>query len=133
MKHSPVVAQQTSVVMEHSPVVAGSGTDPDVATSSAVAEPQAADHMEYFKAESHVGSKADTGVMEAGDIESNEPGELSITFTEDDWMQDGTTLRVGDWTTRIAVTGRASFGIENFNFGSRKNGSPELHLSLIHI
>ena len=39
MEPSPVVAKQTSVVTEDLPVVAGSGIDPDVAASSAVAEP----------------------------------------------------------------------------------------------
>ena len=61
MEHPPVVAEETSVVMEHLPVVAGSHND------SAVAEPPDDDQFSYFGAASHIASEANSELMEAGD------------------------------------------------------------------
>ena len=114
------VAKETSVVMEHSPVVAGqassggrggdgsgsdstdSDTDSFVATSSAVAEPLDADRFPYFRAASHL-EDAGSDVIEAGDIPF-EVGmkDLAITFNELDWRQKHSTLIAGDWTSKIS-------------------------------
>ena len=115
MEQSPVVAGSAadSVVMEHSPVVAGSAAD--------------SDSISYFKAASHIAPGATSDLMEAGHI-PYEGGmkELSITFEDEDWKQPGTTLIAGDWTRQIDGMERKTFGLENFNFGVRWRGSPEL-------
>ena len=107
--------------METSTADAGSCPDPDDYPFSAVAEPENPDDSKCVKAESHVGSQADPGVMEAGDLEC---GDIPKTFTEADWRQDKTTLIVGDWNSDIACTGRTSLKISIF--GVRRNDGPEL-------
>ena len=89
MSHALVVARETSVVMEpspvvarkHSPVVTGSDDEFDAATVS--------DCFTRFTAESHIAPDADPDKMDAGDLPYQVTcPEIDQIFTRADWNRD---------------------------------------------